>query len=60
MQFQTEPHQPFPRFRKESLGVDSTLKAQGKIVGVADDDDVAARSFLALGLNPRRHLRREY
>jgi hypothetical protein len=32
MQFQTEPHQPFPKLRKEPLGVGSILKAHHKIV----------------------------
>src|SRR5262249_62350393 len=53
MQFQTEPYQPFPKLRKEPLGVGSVLKAHHKIVGIADDDDIAACDFLAPSFNPQ-------
>src|SRR6516164_3307295 len=53
MQFQTEPYQPFPKLHEEPLGVGPVLKTHHKIVGIADDDDIAACHFLAPGLNPQ-------
>ena len=47
------PTQPFPKLHEESLGVGSILKAHHKIVGVADNNDIAACDFLAPGLNPQ-------
>src|SRR5262249_30778960 len=49
MQFQTEPHQPFPELREEPLGVGSVLKAHHKIVGIPHDNDIATGHFLAPG-----------
>src|SRR5215471_9552248 len=47
MQFQTEPYQPFPKIPQEPLGIGSILKAHHKIIGIADDNDIAACVFLA-------------
>jgi hypothetical protein len=53
MQFQTERHQPLPKITQEPLGVSPILKAQHKIIGVTDDDDIPVRYFPALGFHPQ-------
>ena len=44
---------PFPKLSQEPFGFPSVLKAHHKIVGVAHDNHVALRHFLAPSLHPQ-------
>ena len=52
MQFQAELRQSFPELFQEALGIHPVLKTHHKVVGIADDDDVATRHFLTPGISP--------
>jgi hypothetical protein len=41
-----------PKLLKESLSVRSMLKTEHKIIGVADDNHITLRHFLAPDLDP--------
>jgi hypothetical protein len=52
MKFQAELRQPFLELFKEPHGVGSMLEAHHKIIGVANDDDIARCRFPAPGISP--------
>jgi hypothetical protein len=52
MQLQAELRQPFPELFQEALGIRPVLKTHHKIIGLADNDDVATRHFPAPDLSP--------
>ena len=53
MEFQAELRQPFLELFKEPHGIRSVLEAQHKIVGIANDDDIALRHFPAPDISPQ-------
>ena len=52
VKFQTELCQPLPELIQEPDGLGSMLEAHRKIVGVANDDDIARCHFPAPGIRP--------
>ena len=53
MQFQTELRQTFSKLFEETLGFRPAFEAHHKIVGVADDNDLAPSHFLAPNFYPQ-------
>src|ERR1017187_9919196 len=53
VRFQAELCQPFLKLSKEAFSICPVLKTQRKIVGVANDDDIALRHFPAPDISPQ-------
>src|SRR5215469_990284 len=53
MQFQAELRQPFPKLSEKPFGFRPAFEAHHKIVGVADDNHLAHRHFLAPSFYPQ-------
>ena len=53
VKFQVELCQPFLKLSREGLSIRPVLKTQHKIVGVANDDDIALRRFPAPDISPQ-------
>ena len=53
MELQRERRQPFPELRQEPLRIFTVLETNHQIVSIADDNNLAARYFLAPHLDPQ-------
>ena len=53
VQFQPKPPQPLPKLHQEPFRISQVLEADGIVVGVPDDNDVASRALPAPSVHPQ-------